>query len=358
MSQITAPQIVHESEAQRQHTRLPLPARAIIKGEDYGVRDLSSGGLGVSGITGDFACGNTLDITLRLPFGTFSLDLNLQGEVQHYNPADKLLGCNFVKLTTEQLALINHVLKAFLAGDVVASGDLLNVASRDSFVKARKQSPSIVGAPPVFDIKRQIPGLVVMGVLGLIAAYIIGGNIYDSAFILKSTDAYVSAQILEVNAPAKGTFTLALAPGASTVEAGQVIGEIVDSRAGPSPSIRVVSPCNCQVVRMNVNDGQFVSPETSLMSLTPSDVKPIVVATIEPVSAGRIKTDSKAIITIAGTQKEFSGRVTRMKSGLADESVNTQPGYVPKPVFVTITPDQPLPADLADVPARVVFTTR
>lgn len=343
-------QIVHESEAQRQHVRLPLPARAIIAGQEYDVRDLSSGGVGVTGITGDYARGKPLDITLRLPFGTFTLDLNLQGETQHYNGAEKLLGCNFTKLTTDQLALINHVLKAFLAGDVVASGDLLNVASRDSFVKARKQVSSVVGVGPAFDIKRQIPGLVVMGVLGLIAVYVIGGNLYDSAFILKSTDAYVSTKLVNVNAPTNGMFKLTLAPGTNTVDANQAMGEI--------DGTVVVSPCHCQLAHINVNDGEFVTTGTSLISLMPAAMKPVIVATVDPVAAGRIKTDSKTIITIAGTQKEFSGRVTSMKSGLAETSVNQRDGYVPKPVFVTITPDQPLPADLADVPARVVFTTR
>lgn len=358
MSQAAASQIVHESEAQRQHVRLPLPARAIIKGQEYDVRDLSPAGMGIRGITGAYERGTILAVTLRLPFGTFTLDLSLQGEVQHYNEAEKLLGCHFTNLTTDQLALINHVLKAFLAGDVVASGDLLNVASRDSFVKTRRQNgPAVAGAAPGFDIRRQIPGLAIMGVLGLIAAYVIGGNLYESAFVLKSTDAYVSTRLVTVDAPAEGTFKLALPVDTALVEAGQVIGTVT-ARDETLPPAQIVSPCHCQISRIQANDGEYVAAGAPVVSLASADLKPVITATIEPVSASRIKSDSKAIITIAGTQRKFSGRVTGMTSGLASQTPNASLGFVPAPVFVTITTDQPLPADLANIPAQVVFTAR
>ncbi|HEY8190447.1 MAG TPA: PilZ domain-containing protein [Micavibrio sp.] len=356
MTQAVTSQIVHESETQRQHIRLPIPAKVVIKGREYDVCDLSPAGVGITGIVGDYTRGQMIPIVLRLPFGTFSMDVNVNAEIQHYNGEQKLLGGAFVNLTTDQLALLNHILKAFLAGDVVASGDLLNVASRDSLVKARKQTKSNGGAAPSFDIKRQIPGLAVMGILGLVAAYIIGGNMYESAFVLKSTDAYVSVALVNIDAPVSGSYKSLIAPGTALIENGQAIAEI--SGPGGAMPITINSPCNCVISSMPGHDGDYVNRGAPLIALSPADSKPVVIATVEPVDAGRIRSDGKTKITIAGTQKDFSGHVTGMKSGLSQAGAVPQFGNVVNPVIVTITPDQPLPADLANIPARVIFTSR
>src|SRR4051812_13042787 len=117
MKSATAPQVVHESETQRQHVRLPLPARAEIEGKDHEIKDLSSGGVAVRDVAGTYARGQRLPLRLKLPFGSFSMDINVESEVQHFNAKDKVVGCLFINLSADHIALLNYVLKAFIAGD-------------------------------------------------------------------------------------------------------------------------------------------------------------------------------------------------------------------------------------------------
>jgi hypothetical protein len=118
-----APKIVHESEAQRQFIRLKLPARATLGGIQYQVNDLSAGGLSLLSVQTPPKAGEKFPLELTLPFQDYSMDVQLEAEVEHYDADQKMLGCRFVNLNASQLSVLNHVLRAFIAGDVVAAGD-------------------------------------------------------------------------------------------------------------------------------------------------------------------------------------------------------------------------------------------
>src|SRR5688572_30040357 len=122
--------IVHESEAQRQHVRLPFPAKAEINGTIYATKNMSPGGVSIENITGDFRAGKEIPLTLKIPFDNFSLDIHVQAEILHYDAQQRTLGCRFVNLDANHVSLFNHILRAFLAGDAVASGDIINIVTR------------------------------------------------------------------------------------------------------------------------------------------------------------------------------------------------------------------------------------
>ena len=66
-----AQQIVHESETQRQFIRLQLPAVAVIDGERFTVKDLSSGGMALHDMPKSMKNREVLNLTLVLPFCRF-----------------------------------------------------------------------------------------------------------------------------------------------------------------------------------------------------------------------------------------------------------------------------------------------
>lgn len=263
--------ITHESEVQRQHIRLPLPAQAEVAGTYYEISDLSSGGVGINDIGGNFSRGETLPIRIKLSFGSFALDLTIDSEVQHFDPATKQLGCRFKNLDSEQLSLLNHVIKAFMAGDIVAGNNLLNIALRDNFAKPRKTSDA---RAPKFSYLRQLPGLIGISAIAIIAVVFILTNIYQSLFTVTATSA---------------TITLGT----------QQIVALVDAK-----------------------------------------------------HAMRLKIGNISSITVAGSNKKFTGIVTKLKSSLTNEQ------SLVTGVFVYIEPNEDIPTALAGRPVHVSFSMR
>ena len=184
-------QIVHESEAQRQFVRVRLPAEVLFDGANHNVRDLSSGGIGIMDVTKSYTTGETVSLTLTLPFQDFSMDIDLTGHVQAHNTQTKVLGVRFTNLTKQQISLLNHILKSYISGDIVAGPDLLNVVARDNFVKIRKQATGQNNTP---NLIRQALPLFFITLLGTLAALFVGSNIVENALMIKASNAVVEAQ--------------------------------------------------------------------------------------------------------------------------------------------------------------------
>jgi alginate biosynthesis protein Alg44 len=344
-------QIVHESETQRQHVRLPLPAQAEIGGKIHDVKDLSSGGVGIRGVVGDYKRGQHVNIRLRLPFTTFSFDVNLEAEVQHYDKNEKVLGCLFVNLTADQISLLNHVLRAFMAGDIIGTGDLLQIATRNNFGRARNQIGNAADrAAP--SLSKQIPGMLLVAFIGFILAAFVIGNIYDSLFIVRTTDALVVGPAVQVRAPSEGLFKSALNPEAPTVTQGQQIGSVKPSAGGSAAELQ--SPCNCYVSKTYNADGDYVSAGAKMVSLVPMDAKPWIVADVDPSLVAKLPPEAKATIVIVGTKATFTGHVASTESGLVDAD---RPS-TGSPVVLKIVADQKIPLTDINKPATITFATR
>jgi len=133
-------QITHESETQRQFIRLQLPAMVKINDNRFTIKDLSSGGMAIRDIGKDFKKGQNLDIILILPFADFSLDIELKAEILYIDQKTKTAGCRFIDLKQNQTSILNHVVRSFIAGDLMNGDDIINVVSRENFVNVRNHS--------------------------------------------------------------------------------------------------------------------------------------------------------------------------------------------------------------------------
>jgi alginate biosynthesis protein Alg44 len=228
MTKVNVQTVVHESETQRQFVRLPVPAQARIGDNMHYVKDLSSGGLSLVDVNTSYAEGARLPLSLTLPFSAFSLQIILDAQVKYYLPTEKVMGVQFMGLSADQVSLLNHVVKSFMAGEIVKSGDLLNVAARENFTKSRGKKV-VGGDKPVVELKRQIPGLILVSALGVLALSFIGANLYESLFVLKTNNAYVQGPITTVRAVEQGVFISKLPAGATTVKNRQEVGMVNDT---------------------------------------------------------------------------------------------------------------------------------
>lgn len=392
MSAQAAPQIVHESETQRQHVRVQIPARAEIASRTYMVKDLSVSGASIEGVDTPYIDGAQFNLTLTVPFESFSLNVSLKAFVTHYDAPSRLLGCQFTDLTREQLSILNSIIQSYMSGVIIKEGDLLNVVARDNFVKIRKELSKEEARDIKSVAKRALPFLF-MGLAAILGGFFVMGNVYEKMLVLKSYQASVQSESIVLRSSAPGIFKSAIAEGTEKVTKGQVLGTIevssfaaaasmpapvaaapvvapvvvappvetpstpeateesvvedIEPQAGESAAnvISIVSPCDCYFVRQYVADGLFRDVGEALFKLLPADTKPVIEAVVNAEDIVRVGMRDKANVRISGEEAIVVGVVQKIET--ADDKAAQS--------IVTIRPEKPISYKLVDRPAYVEF---
>ena len=253
----TSAQVVHESETQRQFIRLKMPAHAEMDGVRYTAKDLSSGGMAISGFEKLPRKSSRHDVKLILPFFDFALDIDLTAEVVHTDKKENSAGFRFVDVNANQLSILNHVLSAFISGDIISGDSILNVVARENFVKVRKHGNENEDTAAKSFKKYALYSLFVLLTFGL--SFYIANNILNRLIVVQSAQAYVSANIVSVKTATSGLFQSAITQSTGSVKKGQVLGNIVTPTATQNGislqnAIPVVSPCNCFIQSIDANN--------------------------------------------------------------------------------------------------------
>src|SRR5581483_1323047 len=131
-------QVVHEAEAQRQYPRVRLPGRVHIREGKQdricALHDISAGGVSFEADT-KFRVGEVLDARLELTVQPVTFSLRVKCEVRNVN--GKRVGCQFLQLGPGEISALRRLIHGTLAGELVATGDVIQALSRDNFVKSR-----------------------------------------------------------------------------------------------------------------------------------------------------------------------------------------------------------------------------
>jgi len=364
-------QVVHESEVQRQHIRVEIPAEVVINGATYKVKDMSAGGFRLTGFETELNAGDHVDCILMFPFEGFSLKTEIPCYVENFNAKDKTLGCAFAELTDTQISLINTVIKSKMNGTVINEDDILHVASRDNFVSFKKK---VDGEDETNNLQKYLTlaALISIGVLGL---YIIFGNIYSNVSVLKSYEGIVQSDTIIARATTDGEFRSLIPADSLEVKKGQEIAEITgfttvtvnnavtdeqtdgvsiaNSILKPNDdgtlikpiTITITSPCDCYIVHKFVQDGEFRALGESLFKLIPLESEPWITASISPTEGQRLNLQDDARIKIAGEAAFIDGNIIDFT--ITDEAVST--------IKVRVKPATELPINLVGRPTYVEF---
>ncbi len=345
-----AKQTVHESEAQRQYVRIAMPARVEINGQNYTVKDLSSGGLGLTGVEDEFKKGEVIHLTLVFPFPEFSLDTHLEVQVQSYNKKEQLLGARFVNLTSSQISMISHVIRSFISGDVVAAKDVLEVAQRSDFVRVRKQNADQAGSDNNVSLVKNIVPLLLIAMLGLLALFLIASNMYRGYFVFSANTGVVRAQTMELRIPTGGVFDAIIEDDVFQVKQGDELAKISSSNLGSGSSLNFVlkSPCDCFITQRYARNGEYLNQGMSVFELTDVGEQPFVEVLLTPDVATNVRLKDKAIMRVTGTDVEVSGQVSDIEFYEADMAS-------PVMTKITMQPDQKLPIDFVGRPVTAEF---
>ncbi len=345
MNKTVHTQVTHESETQRQYPRFSLPSRVFLNGKEYDVKNLSTGGIALFNVEKSFTPGKEISLDLKMPFSAFFLGITLSAEIQYYDAAEKTMGCRFINLGPEQTSFLNYALKSFIAGDIVTLENILNIASRNNFTKVRSQNRKTT----VSSFWSQLPGLSLVLAIGIVIITLIGGNLYNSVFIVKADNAAVMGPAIAVYAKTEGIYRSRLDPGLTIVQKKQVIGTVTPMGGGASIAVR--SPCDCYIAKTYTTSGELISQSRKIMLLLPVGSKPWILAEIDPLQARKIKSDSLATISIFGSRTKYTGYVVSMESPVSDVRVGGN-----KAILAKIIPDQTLPVDFVNRLAVVTFS--
>jgi alginate biosynthesis protein Alg44 len=337
------PQIVHEAEVHRQHVRLKIPIQVEIDGVRYQVDDWSMGGFGVESVMTSRQPGEKFSARLFFPFEEFDMSMRFDARMIYADQEHGRFGCAFLSISKDQAVLFRYLIDAYLSGEVVSAGDILQVRGRENTAKARYQ--------PVDDLfpreetwstaLRRYGVYAGFGLAGLaLLAFVVFG-IKERYFTIEASSAVVDAPVVQIRAPVAGRLISALQPGEPLVP-GSLLGTIygVDGAA-----VTLESPCNCEVLQQTGLNGQHYQLGDPLVSLIETDQPMLIRVQLPLEDVERLQVGDQAEIHFPGRPEPLFGQIERINLKPRLEALDGEDGALPvsrRLAQVLIRPDQPL----------------
>ncbi|MFA5938536.1 MAG: PilZ domain-containing protein [Sinimarinibacterium sp.] len=362
--------LVHESETQRQHTRVRVPGILELDGQQgqqarFRLQDLSAGGIGFDARNVAFKPGQVCSGRLSLTLHPIEATLPVRFRIRHCDPSNGRTGASFEELNQAQVATIRRIVSAYLGGEVVGIGDVMHTLGRNNFTRPRADG----SAPPARGFLAAVRTAIVtaaMLVVGGAALIYSGQRISEKMFSNTATAARVGAPQYEISMPRDGIFR-SLVPADRIVAKGAPIGtfetsmlDLVRSQALKAQlgskelealldrSIKgtITSPCDCRVQAMYVADEQYVGKGQPVVALQPVDFSPYVLARFPYPGADQIAVGSPVSVHISGEAFARRGRVAQLRTG-------ADPDAFEDSVVVVVETEEPIARELVSHPVKV-----
>ena len=125
------PQIVHETEVHRRHVRLKIPIQVEIDGIRHQVDDWSLGGLAVESVLTSRKPDEHFWVRLIFPFEEFELTMRREARMVYVDQGHGRFGCVFLGVSERHAEVLRYLVDAYLAGELVSAGDLLQARARE-----------------------------------------------------------------------------------------------------------------------------------------------------------------------------------------------------------------------------------
>lgn len=348
----TAAKIERESEPQRHHVRVELPAIIVLDDKKYTASDISLGGFSIKASRDVFEAG-AQDVKVYLPFQSFAFHLQLKAQPVYYNQAASTAGFSFPDIDLRQLSLLNLVIKSSLTGELATDGEIMEALKHEDAPKPDHY--------PHSKWSRIIPlGLILTA--GLTGLILLAGSIYENTSIVKSYMAVIEADTYTVRAEGGGIYDSLLAEGTQKVARGQELAvlksqaeaapvnaaALTDTRDPPPPSadgIVIKSPCDCFIFKSFAKDGEFRATGDVLFELLPLETSSWVTASVRPDQSHRLRLQDDAYVQAAGENKFLEGHISEF----------LPPVFETDTIQVRIKTTEPIPPELIGQPAYVEF---
>jgi mannuronan synthase len=308
--------VVHESEQQRQHIRIQIPAIVKIDGEEFNLANLSASGFKIHITTPRqaFSKTKTQDVEIAFNFDSFAFALKVKADFVHVDNKKGEAGFRFVNLDRQQTSMLHHVIRSYLAGQILSSENILGVASRDNFVAPnRNKSVPIPGGKGSW---KKFVGMTVLTLIGTFSILLLTGNIYESAAIVKSYNSVIDGNVLTLRAKSNGVFRSYLTGKEQVVTKDQEIGVFVpDNKSTLAPGATgeeiITSPCDCIITQHSARSGEFKATGEALFKLLPRDEETWVMAVLPAENIHRLKIMDDARIRVVGESNFMEGNIVQ-----------------------------------------------
>ncbi|KPB97305.1 alginate biosynthesis protein Alg44 [Pseudomonas syringae group genomosp. 3] len=363
--------VVHESEAQRQHARIKIPAKLRLLNDKPNaplvrIEDLSAGGLSFVAPAGlAYTTGEVIKGRLQFLIDNLGLAMDVEMQVRSVDTASGRVGCQFQNLEAQDIATLRHLITSHLSGEIVSLGEVLATLQRDNFTKARKVKGSDRGMSALSRLRAVTFSLGIF-IVGLAAFGFIFKTVYGLYFVSHASAGLVSIPSMDVTMPREGTLqSLVAQNGEATKGAplatfntsmlemlkGSLTGEDlqpakIEELYGKQMSGTMTSPCDCVVARQLVADGQFASKGQVIFQLVPRNAPATVEARFTYRQFNDVKPGTRVSFQIAGEDKLRTGQIVS-STNLSDTDLSTD-------IRVQIKPDESLSSSLAGRPVEVV----
>ncbi|MBF8721482.1 MULTISPECIES: PilZ domain-containing protein [Pseudomonas] len=359
--------VVHESEAQRQHVRVRIPAKLRYldrnrETHDVKVDDLSAGGLSFH-TNKPLNVGDVLRGRLQFTVDNLGLSMDVEFQVRSYQSNGRT-GVQFQNLEPRDVATLRHIITTFLSGEMIDVGGVLSTLQRDNFTKARKQKDNGSGLS-AFGRLRAVTVSLGVFVVGVAAFGFIAKSLYGMYFVSHAEAGVVAVPTTNVTMPRDGTVQSLVESGGQVVKGAPLAsfstsmldmlkGHLDDSQLEPAKveelfgkqlSGTLTSPCDCVVSRQLVNDGQYAAKGQPIFQLIPRTSNPMIEARFSYRQFDQVKPGTRVQFQIAGEDDVRTGQIV--------SSANLNSEDLASDIRVQIKPDGALPAELAGRPASV-----
>lgn len=361
--------VVHESEAQRQHARVKIPAKLRFFGSDgtahiARVEDLSAGGLCFNAGQQTLKIGEVQKGRLQFVIDNLGLAMDVELQVRSFDPRSGRAGCQFQNLEQQDIATLRHLITSHLSGDIVTMGEVLATLQRDNFTKARKVKDGGSGMT-FFGRMRAVTFSLGIFLVGLVAFGFIFKSVYGLYFVSHATAGVVTVPSMDVTMPREGTVkSLAgtdgvLAKGAplasfSTSMLEMLKDHLDDAQLQPSKvedlfarqlSGTLTSPCDCIIAKQLVADGQFAGKGAVIFQLVPRNTEATVDARFSYRQFADVRPGTRVNFQVAGEDEIRQGKIV--------SSTNNSSTDLSTDIRVQIKPDQSLSSSLSGRPVEV-----
>ena len=319
--------IVHEAASQRQHIRLKAPILADIDGQIYEIEDWSVGGVRIKGFDRETSEGATFPVTLHFPFNGFEMSIDATVSVRHHDASRQIVGASFVEMTPQRLSLLRYVIDAYLSGELVNAGDILQVVERDNSARARASvMPEVQrsrGSAILFAMRRNF-GLALALVAALILALYIAFNLYTRTFTVSGDGAITSPQGTVLRATGAGSVIGFAARPGQRVQPGTLLATLQKPTGGV---INITSKCDCIVGEHLADLGEPLAKSAPILSMAPTNGTTRATLVVRLKEIRKVSVGDRVAVTFFNDNKVAKGVVDRINlPGLTDPTTLQQNG--------------------------------
>lgn len=362
--------LVHETEAQRRHARVKMPARLIVSDVQHNqyvleLNELSASGFSVVDEESRLRVSQIYRGRLLFNFDSVEFVLKVNFKVINEWSDDHRFGCEFQELGSQEISTLRLLISKFLGGEIAQVNDVLTSLNRDNFTKARKVNTS-AGLTGWARTKALVATLL-MFVVGLGAFTYLAGTLTSHYLVTSAHSAVVTLPQQTVLMPKEGNVELLVRVGA-TVKAGMPVARVqapwaeqvttlLKASSAPDPkllsllqtqmSYTLPSPCDCQVLSVGVADGQYLAQGKPVVQLIPPQSEPYVQASFNYADYADLQTGRKVTLTMSDGMPQISGTISQV---LMNDVI---PNQTLGAVAVRISPDKPLSAASVGLPVAV-----